>query len=137
MWLLGHFALGYIAALCISKLTKEKINIPLVFFFSILPDFDLLISQLDHRGPTHSVIVAVLLFIPILLIFRHGLSYLGALLTHSMIGDFFTPPAIALLWPASTQLFESPWILTGELEFVVEMILFMVMIFLIVNERGK
>ncbi len=105
MHLLGHFALGYFSALAVSLVTGEKISILTVFLVSILPDLDFLFRKiLIHRGPTHSIVVATLVFTPIILVFKQGLPYLAALLSHSMIGDYIYPP-VQLLWPLTKKWF--------------------------------
>jgi len=90
MYLLGHVALGYFAATTVRRITHENFSIPLIWLVSLLPDVDLLISGLQHRGPTHSIVIALLLFTPILIILKRGLAYLAALATHMVIGDYFT-----------------------------------------------
>jgi membrane-bound metal-dependent hydrolase YbcI (DUF457 family) len=86
-----------------------KINIPLIMVLSIIPDIDIIYDYFTHsnihRGPTHSIIFAVLIFIPFFLVYRKkALPYFLALISHS-IGDFFIGGQLELLWPFSTQLF--------------------------------
>jgi membrane-bound metal-dependent hydrolase YbcI (DUF457 family) len=138
MWLLGHFALGYFSALAVSKFTREKINIPLIWFISILPDIDFFFEPLIiHRGPTHSIIIAALAFLPIFLIYRRGLTYFAALVSHSLIGDFFEPP-VQLLWPIDVNWYgiNSSQKLTGIMETALEISLFaMMIIFIIISKK--
>jgi membrane-bound metal-dependent hydrolase YbcI (DUF457 family) len=138
MWLLGHFALGYFSALAVSKFTREKINVPLVWFISILPDIDFFFEPLIiHRGPTHSIIIATLAFLPIFLIYRRGLPYFAALVSHSLIGDFFVPP-VQLLWPIDVNWYgvNSSQELTGIMETALEISLFaMMIIFIIISKK--
>jgi membrane-bound metal-dependent hydrolase YbcI (DUF457 family) len=138
MWLPGHFALGYFSALAVSKFTREKINIPLVWFISILPDIDFFFEPLIiHRGPTHSIIIAALAFLPIFLIYRRGLPYFAALVSHSLIGDFFVPP-VQLLWPIDVNWYgiNSSQELTGIMETALEISLFaMMIIFIIISKK--
>jgi membrane-bound metal-dependent hydrolase YbcI (DUF457 family) len=138
MWLLGHFALGYFSALAVSKFTREKINVPLVWFISILPDIDFFFEPLIiHRGPTHSIIIAALAFLPIFLIYRRGLPYFAALVSHSLIGDFFVPP-VQLLWPIDVNWYgvNSSQELTGIMETALEISLFaMMIIFIIISKK--
>jgi membrane-bound metal-dependent hydrolase YbcI (DUF457 family) len=90
MQLLGHLALGYFSALIISRYTKEQLYLPLVWIISVLPDIDLLFTHyIIHRGPTHSIILALILFLPIFIWYHKGLAYFAALASHSLIGDFF------------------------------------------------
>jgi membrane-bound metal-dependent hydrolase YbcI (DUF457 family) len=139
MQLLGHFALGYFSALTVKRFSNEKFNILLVWFISILPDIDLLFSEyIIHRGPTHSVVVQVIAFLPILLIFRRGLPYLAALLSNSLIGDFLNPPT-QLLWPISSNWYgigDSLKLVGSRLQ-IVEIALFVLMIMAIFLNRKK
>jgi membrane-bound metal-dependent hydrolase YbcI (DUF457 family) len=138
VWFLGHFAVGYFVAYSISQFTREKINLPLVLGFAMLPDIDVLIPGLIHRSVTHSAILALLLFVPILLIAKSGFSYLGALLTHSLIGDYFTGTPFQLFWPISNTFFESPiFKLYGMVEIMVEVGLFLIFTLFILHLAGK
>jgi len=56
MFAVGHVALGYLTGKATSKLLNARINIPLLFFASNIPDIDFLLG-LEHRGTTHSLIV--------------------------------------------------------------------------------
>jgi len=139
MLLLGHFALGYFSALIVKRFSHEKFNILLVWFFSILPDIDILFFEyINHRGPTHSIIVQVIAFFPILLIFRRGLPYFAALLSHSLIGDYLNPPT-QLLWPISRNLYgiDNSLMLVGSRLLFVEIVLFALMLITILLNRGK
>ena len=42
-------------------------SIPLVWASSLLPDLDLLIPGNNHMGPTHSIIFAIAVFLPLFL----------------------------------------------------------------------
>ena len=136
MWFLGHFAIGYFVALGIGRVTREKINIPLVWFFSILPDLDLFIPGLQHRGPTHSVVIAALFYLPILLTLKRGLPYFAAVASHSMIGDYINPP-VQMLWPISNVWFEAPLRVKGATQFIVEIVLFSIMVLFIIRSRAR
>ena len=85
---------------------KVKANLPLLLFASILPDVDLLLpSLMQHRGPTHSVIIMTLVAIPFFVFYRKRVvPYYVALLSHSLIGDFVTGGA-QLFWPLSNGTF--------------------------------
>jgi membrane-bound metal-dependent hydrolase YbcI (DUF457 family) len=139
MWLIGHLALGYFAALTVGKFTKEKIIIPVVWLFSMLPDADeLFLRYIIHRGPTHSIVVAFLVFLPILIVFKRGLPYLAALASHSLIGDFVVPPA-QLLWPITTGWYGiNPSLeLKGATETFVEVFLLILMFAVMLYMRKK
>jgi len=77
-----------------------SVNIPLLFVASVIPDIDLLIPGLEHRGPTHSLIIFFLLFLPAFMLYGKGaMPYFIALAQHSLIGDYLTGGGIQLLWP--------------------------------------
>jgi len=137
MYLLGHVALGYFAAKTVSRITYENFSIPLIWLVSLLPDIDLLIPGLQHRGPTHSIIIALLLFTPILIILKRGLAYLAALATHTVIGDYFTSYGCQLLWPINTAWMKAPipLLLRGINEIYLELILFGSMIVIMFLSR--
>jgi len=103
MFSVGHLALGYLSGKTTSKLTKTNINLPLLFFLSIIPDIDLLLpSLLEHRGPTHSLVVFCLLLFPALLVYRtRALPYFVSLASHTL-ADGLTRGAQAL-WPITTN----------------------------------
>ena len=80
-------------------------NLPLLLAASVLPDFDLALHFLMHREPTHSIITITVLMIPFFVIYRkQALPYFAAMLTHILIGDFFTG-GIQLFWPLSLNMF--------------------------------
>jgi membrane-bound metal-dependent hydrolase YbcI (DUF457 family) len=102
------------------------VNLPLLFVASIIPDVDLLIPGLEHRGPTHSLIVYGLLLIPALLLYgRKVAPYFVALAQHSLIGDFVTGGA-QLLWPlTSANLYAIGIQITSLTNITLEWVLFL------------
>jgi len=100
---LGHFALGYFAAVFSSRITREEFFLPLVLMFSILPDVDVFILGLEHRGPSHSLILALVLFLPFIILNGKGFPYFAALASHSLIGDYLTNRGCQMLWPVSSE----------------------------------
>jgi membrane-bound metal-dependent hydrolase YbcI (DUF457 family) len=105
MYAIGHFALGYLAGKGVSKVAHVKVNLPLIFALSVIPDVDLLVSAVSHRGLTHSLIVIGVLSIPFFAKYKKAvLPYLAALLSHVLIGDFFTG-GIELFWPITKSQF--------------------------------
>jgi membrane-bound metal-dependent hydrolase YbcI (DUF457 family) len=100
-------ALAYLLGKASAKPFNLNPNIPLLLVLSILPDIDIIferIFQLElHRGPTHSIIVAILIFIPFFLVYRQRtLPYFLAFASHALVGDFLIGGQIQLLWPFST-----------------------------------
>jgi hypothetical protein len=103
----GHMALAYLLGKSSAKLLKVKLNIPLIMVLSIIPDADILlgISEL-HRGPTHSLISALIIFIPFFVLYRRkAVPYFLALISHAAIADYIVGGNIMLFWPLTSQLF--------------------------------
>jgi membrane-bound metal-dependent hydrolase YbcI (DUF457 family) len=102
---IGHFALGYLIGKGSSKLAKVKVNLPLLLVASVLSDVDLLLGFIMHRGPTHSLVTITVLMIPFFVVYRkQAIPYYAALLSHILIGDFFTG-GVQLFWPLSQSWF--------------------------------
>jgi hypothetical protein len=106
----GHMALAYLLGKASAKPLKVNLNIPLILVLSIIPDidilFDFILKSEIHRGPTHSIIVAIVAFIPFFMLYRQKVTpYFAALASHSLIGDFFIGGQLQLLWPLSTSEF--------------------------------
>lgn len=106
----GHMALAYLLGKASAKLLKVNLNIPLILVLSVIPDidiiFDFIFKSEIHRGPTHSIIVAILVFIPFFVLYRQKVTpYFAALASHSLIGDFLIGGQLQLLWPLSTNEF--------------------------------
>ena len=134
----GHLALGYLAGKITDKITNNETDTLLLWIFSMLPDIDILIPGLAHRGPTHSIIVATAVFTPIILYHRKGASYYASLISHSLIGDYTTAYGCKLLWPINQTwyLYESP--LTHATRTIpIEILLFSIMIGHIIIEKTK
>ena len=103
-------ALAYLLGKASGKLLNVNFNIPLILVLSIIPDIDILFDFLFnsdiHRGPTHSVIMAILIFIPFFILYRkRSVPYFVALASHSLIADFVVGGNLQLLWPLSTSAF--------------------------------
>ena len=103
-------ALAYLLGKGASKALKTKINIPILLVLSILPDIDILFGLLlrypIHRGPTHSIIVAAFVFLPLFIIYhKKTMPYFLALISHALIADFIVGGQLRLLWPLSFSSF--------------------------------
>ena len=110
MFAVGHMAIAYLLGKGSSKALHVGLNIPILLVLSILPDIDIVFDFLTgaqiHRGPTHSLVFAVLLFIPIFLYYRkRAVPYFLALISHSVIADYFIGGQLQLLWPLSRARF--------------------------------
>ncbi|MCJ7632575.1 metal-dependent hydrolase [Candidatus Bathyarchaeota archaeon] len=105
MFAIGHFGLGYLAGKVSSRYLKTEINLPLLLTASILPDVDLVLRFLEHRGSTHSLITETLIMLPFFLVYRKAaFPYFAALLSHPLVGDFLTG-GVKLFWPFSNSWF--------------------------------
>ena len=112
MFAVGHLSLGYLFGKATSKMLKTRVNIPLLFSLSVLPDIDLLIPGLKHRGPTHSIILFILLFIPFFTFYRKKATpYFVTLIQHSFLSDFITGEGAQLLWPFTPNFYSVQTIL--------------------------
>ena len=108
MFAVGHMAIAYLLGKGSSKSLRLKLNIPILLVLSILPDVDIIYDFLTgseiHRGPTHSILVSILVFIPIFIIYRKkAIPYFLALISHPLIGDFFIGGKLQLFWPLSSN----------------------------------
>ena len=103
MYAVGHIAIGYLTGKALGKTLKVKPNLPLIFIASIAPDIDILIPGLTHRGPTHSIIILTLLFLPLFTIYgRKAAPYFIAIIQHPLIGDYITG-GTQLLYPLTAS----------------------------------
>jgi membrane-bound metal-dependent hydrolase YbcI (DUF457 family) len=103
LFAIGHFAIGYLTGKASARELKVQLNMPLLLTASVIPDIDLILGFLQHRGPTHSLITIIVLTVPLLLLYRKtAIPYSIALASHSLIGDFFTGGS-QLFWPLSTE----------------------------------
>ena len=77
-------------------------DIPIVLTASLIPDIDIIIPSLPHRGPTHSLLVAFLLLIPVFYYWRtNSFIYYAAYASH-LIADLLAGSSMGrsqLLWP--------------------------------------
>jgi membrane-bound metal-dependent hydrolase YbcI (DUF457 family) len=104
MFAVGHLALGYLSGKISNRLLDHKLDIPLLFVLSVLPDIDLLIPGLQHRGLTHSIVFISVLSLPAFLLFREkAVPYFVALIQHPLLGDFLAGGGIQLLWPVTSE----------------------------------
>jgi len=135
MFAIGHISLGYITGKALGKLTRQNPSIPLLWTLSLLPDIDLLIPSIRHRGSTHSLIFALLILAPFISDRpKKTLPYFAALLIHSTIGDFITSGGVMLLWPLSSDMmsYRSPLKMGSAAETYVELTLFAALILVLI-----
>jgi hypothetical protein len=125
MYAVGHLALGYLSGRAASKILNLNTNISMLFLVSVLPDVDLLIPGLKHRGPLHSVTIFCLLFLPIfILLKKRAVPYFVALIQHSLIGDYLVG-STQLLWPITTNWYGSGMEITSLANILMEWTLFL------------
>jgi hypothetical protein len=139
MWAVGHLALGYLTGKATSKILGVSVNIPLLFFVSILPDFDMLTPFLIHRGPAHSLVVYALISIPFFMLFgKKSIIYFVALSQHALLGDFLANGGLSgvqLLWPISATWYTTPFYITILTLVYFEWALFLLSMVLMVKTR--
>jgi len=87
----GHLALGYITGIVSSKPLKANLNVPLILTLPLLPDIDLLFEPtLQHGGPTHSIILIFMIFLPAFAVWnKRAVPYFLALVSHPIV-DYLT-----------------------------------------------
>jgi membrane-bound metal-dependent hydrolase YbcI (DUF457 family) len=125
MYAVGHLALGYLSGKAASKTLNVPTNIPLLFLASVLPDIDLVIPGLEHRGPMHSLILFCFLFLPAFILFRkRAIPYFVALIQHILIGDLLTG-STQILWPITTNWYGSGIDITNITNILIEWTLFL------------
>lgn len=124
-------SIAYLLGKVSSKWLRVKINIPLLMVLSILPDADIIFDRLTgaqlHRGPSHSAVVAIIAFIPFFIVYRKkAVPYFLALISHSLIGDFFIGGNVQLLWPFSSAKFGFTFLsVFSPINIVLELTLFL------------
>ncbi len=121
----GHLAFGYVLGRASAKIVKTKLNTPLALTLSIIPDIDIIIPFLQHRGPTHSIIVLFVFFVPIFAIYRkEAIPYFLALIQHPLIGDYITGET-QLLWPISTEYYGMEIGIKSQTNITIEWLIFL------------
>lgn len=122
-----------------SKLLRTNLNIPLIFTLSIIPDADILLEHsglVQHRGPTHSIILAIIVFAPIIVIYRKkALPYLIALASHTLVGDFLSGGQFQLFWPVTTRQYGIGMSVTSQTGVVLELTAFLASLAIMMASR--
>lgn len=133
----GHLALGYLLGRFSAKPLRMKVNVALLFALSVFPDVDIFFpSFLEHRGPTHSVIVALVVFVPIFVVCRQrAIPYFVALVQHSLLGDYLTGTQTQFFWPLTTQRYGMGVSITSSTSMMLEWIVFFVSMLLMLKLR--
>lgn len=106
-----HSAVG--TAIYIAIKGFDPAGIAVAYLSSRIPDIDLKIKVLKHRGPTHSIFMTFLL---LLCIFKYFPSILlpvaVGVLSHIFL-DALTPAGVSLFWPFFRGRIRIPIALTG------------------------
>ncbi|MCW4029181.1 MAG: metal-dependent hydrolase [Candidatus Bathyarchaeota archaeon] len=110
LYAVGHMALAYLLGKSAAKALHEKVNVPILLVLSILPDIDIIYDFFTgteiHRGPTHSIISIIIIFIPIFILLRKkAVPYFLAMISHPILSDFIAGGQLQLLWPITNQEF--------------------------------
>ncbi|MEM1540864.1 MAG: metal-dependent hydrolase [Candidatus Bathyarchaeia archaeon] len=123
---MGHLALGYLSGKISSRLLKTELNIPLALMLSVIPDIDLLIPFIEHRGPTHSIITSFIIFAPVFAVYHKKVTpYFIALIQHFIIGDYIAGGGIQLFWPLTPQQYGTGLSIKSQTNITLEWILFL------------
>lgn len=106
---------------------------------SIIPDADILFEHfgiIQHRGPTHSLILFIVVFVPVLAIYRKkALPYLIALASHALIGDFLLGGPFQLFWPLTTQQYGIGISITNQTAIILELAAFLTSLAIMAEPR--
>jgi membrane-bound metal-dependent hydrolase YbcI (DUF457 family) len=132
LFAVGHLALGYLLGRASAKFSTKRVSVPLILALSIIPDADILLQPLFpniHRGPTHSIVVLSIVFLPLFVIYRKEvIPYFVAIVSHPLIGDLLVGGSTKLLWPLSTQNFGFGILMSSPTNIVLEWSLFLLSI---------
>jgi len=140
LFAVGHFSFGYLISVFSARLLKTKISIPIVLTLSVIPDSDILVEKLQipyltHRGLTHSVITAIIVFMPFFAIYRKkAIPPFLAFAQHALIGDFLTGGS-QLLWPLTTQQYGIGLNIRSPTSIALEWLVFLVSIIVMLKTK--
>jgi hypothetical protein len=129
------WTLGFRILIWKSDIQNPKRKHSLLFLASVMPDVDLLIPGLKHRGPLHSVIIFCLLFFPTFIFFGKRVTpYFVALLQHIFIGDYLTG-GTQLLWPITTNWYSLGIGITSLTNIFIEWVFFLTSVSIIFKTK--
>lgn len=132
----GHLALGYILSKTSAKFLRTELNIPVTLTLSVITDIDIIIPFLKHRGPAHSILMAFMMFVPILAVYhKKAIPYFLALIQHSLIGDYITGGRIQLLWPLTTGYYGIEISINSQTNIAIEWVMFVASIITIFKTK--
>jgi membrane-bound metal-dependent hydrolase YbcI (DUF457 family) len=136
----GHFSLGYILGKASARVTKTELDIPVVFMLSVFPDIDIVINmivpQIEHRGPTHSIVILFAVFVPIFVVYRkRAVPYFLALIQHPLLADYVCGGQMQLFWPFTTQYYGIEVDIKSLINILLEWTLFLVFLVILVKSK--
>jgi len=103
---------------------------------SIIPNLDILVPFLEHRGPTHSVIVMLIVFTPFFVAYHEkAVPYFLALVQHALIGDVIAGGGVQLLWPLTKQPYGTGIDIRSQMNIGIEWIAFLAAVIIMVKTR--
>jgi len=103
---------------------------------SVIPDIDILIPILEHRGPTHSIIMTFTVFIPIFAIYhKKAIPYFIALIQHSLTGDYIAGGRIQIFWPITTQYYGTGVSIKSSTNITLEWLIFLTSIIIMLKAK--
>lgn len=107
---------------------------------SVIPDADIVIENivpfLYHRGPTHSIVILSLIFVPVFAVYRvKAVPYFLALIQHPLIGDFLTAGPVQLFWPVSGRYYGILMDIEGPANISLEWIVFTVSLIIMLKAK--
>jgi len=131
----GHIALGYILGKTSARITKTKYNIYSLFALAILPDIDIIIPEIRHRGPFHSIFVIALFFVPLIIAYKKtAIPYIIATEQH-VLSDYIAGGGEQLLWPVNQNLYGLKISLSNPIVIMSEWILFLGCLTIMIKTR--
>jgi membrane-bound metal-dependent hydrolase YbcI (DUF457 family) len=129
---IGHLALGYLLGKTSARLLKLTPNIPLILLLSVVPDVDIILEHFglfEHRGATHSLITALVVFLPFFVMYRKKtIPYFVSMVQHTLIGDYIAGGEMQLFWPITTNAYGTTISLVGAMNMFIEVAAFAVAI---------
>ena len=103
---------------------------------SVIPDIDILIPFVMHRGPTHSIFAAVALFIPAFVVWRKkAVPYFMALVQHSLVGDYVGGGGLQLLWPLTRETYGIRMDIRGPTNTTIELAAFLAAMLIMLRSK--
>ena len=108
----------------------------MIFALSVIPDIDILIPFIEHRGPTHSVIALSIAFVPLFLVYgKKTAPYLFAIIQHPLIGDYFMGGHVQLFWPLTTKGYGVQIGIKSSINITAELVAFIISMLIMIENK--